>query len=435
MPRRCRCGDRRGRLNLPYFCTLAPRRRPRGAARGVFRARTMDLSQRSTAVEAARTRGMQSPIIPIVGGLVREVPGTISLGQGVVFYGPPAAAFDRIPEFLSDPANHLYGPVDGIPQLQQAIATKLERENRIPEREGQRIVVTAGGNMAFLNAVLSLVDPGDEVVLPTPYYFNQEMAVTIAGGRVVTVPVGDDYQLDPADVRRAIGPRTRAVVTISPNNPSGAVYPEEVLREINTLCADRGIVHISDEAYEYFTYDGARHFSPGSIDGSEAHTISLFSLSKAYGFASWRIGYMVIPQRLATAIRKVQDTNLICPPVISQYAAVGALQVGADYARGYVEEMARARAAVLAELRSIEDICTVVPTQGAFYLLLRIAGGGDPLNLVERLVREHRVAAIPGSTFGIEDSCTLRVSYGALRATEVEEGIGRLVRGLRAIVG
>lgn len=394
----------------------------------------MDLSQRFAA-EAARTRDMQSPIIPIVGGLVRQVPGTISLGQGVVFYGPPPTAFDAIEEFLAEPTNHLYGPVDGIPRLQEAIALKLARENGIPARSGQRVVVTAGGNMGFLNAVLALVDPGDEVVLPTPYYFNQEMAVAIAGGRVVRVPVGEDYQLDPAAVRKAIGPRTRAVVTISPNNPSGAVYPESVLREINALCAEMGVVHISDEAYEYFTYDGARHFSPGSVAGSEGHTISLFSLSKAYGFASWRIGFMVIPERFDTAIRKIQDTNVICPPVISQFVAAGALEAGAEYARGYVEEMARARAAVLAELRSIEDICQVVATEGAFYLLLRIPDGGDPLRLVERLVREHRVAAIPGTTFGIDDACTLRISYGALRAARVQEGIGRLVSGLRAVVG
>ena len=395
----------------------------------------MRSSKNPRAAEAARTRGMQSPIIPIVGALGREVPDTISLGQGVVFYGPPRTALDRIPALLGDPANHLYGPVDGIPELRQAIAAKLSAENAMPPSEAQRVFVTAGGNMAFMNAMLALVDPGDEVVLPLPYYFNQEMAVTMAGGRVVTVPVDATYQLDPDDVRRAIGSRTRAVVTISPNNPSGAVYSEEVLRAINALCAERGIVHISDEAYEYFTYDGARHFSPGSIEGSEAHTISLFSLSKAYGFAGWRIGYMVIPERFDTALRKIQDTILICPTVVSQHVAAGALEAGAAYARGYLEEMAGARRAVLAALSDVEDICTVVPTEGAFYLLLRVATDQTPMRIVERLIREHRVAVIPGSTFGIEDGCTLRLSYGALRAAQVEEGVGRLVNGLRAIVG
>ena len=377
---------------------------------------------------------MQSPIIPIVGNLVRSVPGTISLGQGVVFYGPPQQAFDQISAFLADPANHLYGPVEGIANLRESITLKLAAENGIAVDERQRVVVTAGGNMGFVNAILAIVDPGDEVILPLPYYFNQEMAVTMAGGRVVTVATGEDYQLDPEDVRRAISDRTRAVVTISPNNPTGAVYPEEVLRAINEICRERGIYHISDEAYEYFTYDDARHFSPGSIEESGQHTISLFSLSKAFGFASWRIGYMVIPDELFVAMGKVQDTVLICPPVVSQFAAVGALEAGLAYAREQIVEIACSRRAALEELEEIRSICTVVPTSGAFYFLLRVATDLDPLTVVERLVREHRVAAIPGGTFGLDHGCYLRVSYGALRPAEVQEGVGRLVQGLKAIV-
>jgi aspartate/methionine/tyrosine aminotransferase len=126
-------------------------------------------------------------------------------------------------------------------------------------------------------------------------------------------------------IEAAITPRTKAVVTVSPNNPTGAVYPESALREVNRICRERGVYHIHDEAYEYFTYGNARHFSPGSIAGSADHTISIFSLSKSYGFASWRIGYQVIPDHLFGAVNKVQDTVLICPPVVSQYAAVGAM--------------------------------------------------------------------------------------------------------------
>ena len=123
-------------------------------------------------------------------------------------------------------------------------------------------------------------------------------------------PTDDLYQLQPALISEAITPRTRAVVTISPNNPTGAGYPEADLREVNELCRARRIYHISDETYEYFTYGGARHFSPGSLGGE--HTISLFSLSKAYGFASWRIGYMTIAESLFESIKKIQDTILIC---------------------------------------------------------------------------------------------------------------------------
>ena len=172
--------------------------------------------------------------------------------------------------------------------------------------------------MAFVNAVLAVADPGDEIILLAPYYFNHEMAVAMAGCRPVVVPTDARYQLRLDAIAPAITPRTRAVVTISPNNPTGAVYPEADLRAVNELCAARGVYHIHDEAYEYFTYDGAAAFLAGSIAGAAPHTISLYSLSKAYGFASWRIGYMVIPDALFEAVNKIQDTKLICPPLVSQ---------------------------------------------------------------------------------------------------------------------
>lgn len=373
---------------------------------------------------------VQSPIIPVVGEWIRSCPGTISLGQGVVYYGPPEEAFESLAHFTRNPQNK-YGPVDGVPELREALARKLAGENGIEVGPGQRIVVTAGGNMAFMNAVLALLDEGDEVVLPTPYYFNHAMAVTMAGGRVISAPTGADFQLDPESIRRAITPRTRAVVTVSPNNPTGAVYREESLREVNEICRRAGIYHVSDEAYEYFTYDGARHFSPGSLPRSERHTISLYSLSKAYGFASWRIGYMVIPAHLAEAVSKIQDTIVICPALVSQYAAVGALKAGVAYCREKTRAIARTRETVLRELASIGPGCTVARAEGALYFVLRVETDEPDVALVERLIREHGVAVIPGSTFGLTDGCHLRVSYGALDGETVTEGIGRLVRGLR----
>ena len=175
-------------------------------------------------------------------------------------------------------------------------------------------MVTAGGNQAFLNVALGILDPGDEVILPVPYYFNHEMAITMVNARPVLVPTDSNYQLDLGALRAAITPRTRAIVTVSPDNPSGAVYPETTLRAVNALCAGHGILsyYSSDEAYEYFTFDDARHFSPASIPGASAHTISLFSMSKAYVFASWRVGWMVFPTELEPAMQKIQDTVIIC---------------------------------------------------------------------------------------------------------------------------
>jgi aspartate/methionine/tyrosine aminotransferase len=248
------------------------------------------------------------------------------------------------------------------------------------------------------------------------------------------VPTDANYQLQPDAIQQAITPRTRAVVTVSPNNPTGAVYPEEALRAVNKLCRERGVFHVHDEAYEYFVYDQARHFSPGSMPGAGAHTISLYSLSKSYGFASWRIGAMVIPESLLIAVRKIQDTILICAPVISQYAAVGALQAGAGYCRERLQAIARVRGLVHRALVSLGDLCEVPPADGAFYFLVRLPAAQDSLAVCERLIREHRVAVIPGNAFGLDRGCHLRIAYAALHEKTVAEGIGRLVDGLKKIL-
>lgn len=380
-----------------------------------------------------RMQSVQSPIIPVVGEMILQVPGTISLGQGVVNYGPPPQAIDQITRFLADPDNHKYQAVEGIPPLLAAIATKLKTENGIEIGNQNRIVVTAGSNMGFVNTVLAIADPGDEIILQTPYYFNHEMAVRMANCHPVLVATDAQYQLRPAAIRQAITPRTRAIVTISPNNPTGAVYPEAALREVNQICQERGIYHIHDEAYEYFTY-GVTPFSPGAIAHSHPYTISLFSLSKAYGFASWRIGYMVIPAHLMPAVMKIQDTIAICASVVSQYAALGALQAGAGYCRQQLQSIAQVRQLCLHEFAAIQDICTVPPADGAFYFLLKVHTDLHPLKLVEQLIQDYKVAVIPGSTFGLETGCYLRISYGALQQETVAEGMGRLVRGLREIV-
>ncbi|MBC7368910.1 MAG: pyridoxal phosphate-dependent aminotransferase [Undibacterium sp.] len=394
--------------------------------------------------ESRRAAATQSPIIPVIADLIRRHPGTISLGQGVVGYGPPPAATAHLVRALADPTLHKYQPVAGIPALLDAIAQKLTADHAVPtgEAHGNRIMVTAGGNQAFMNAVLALADPGDEFIVPTPYYFNHEMAVTLADCRPVLVPTDADYQLDLAALRAAITPRTRAILTVSPNNPTGAVYPEKTLRAVNALCAEHGIYHVHDEAYAAFTHDGAAHFSPASIPGAAAHTLSLHSLSKSHGFAGWRIGWMVYPAHLESALRKIQDTLVICPPAISQFAALGALDAnaggGTPYVRAQLRALAAVRTVVRRELAPLVagGLAEIPPADGAFYFLPRLRSALPPFVVAEKLIREHGVAVIPGSAFGFTpaDGCHLRVAYGSLTESTAAEGIGRLVHGLRAII-
>ncbi|MCX7592275.1 MAG: pyridoxal phosphate-dependent aminotransferase [Fischerella sp.] len=382
----------------------------------------------------SRMEAVQSPIIPVIGELIKSCPGTISLGQGVVSYSPPPEALEILPKFLAEPANHLYKAVEGIPPLLTALTAKLQTFNSIEINQENCIVVTAGSNMAFMNAILAITSVGDEIILNTPYYFNHEMAITMVGCRPVLVETDENYQLRPDAIAKAITPKTRAVVTISPNNPTGAVYSEATLQQVNQICRDRGIYHISDEAYEYFTYNAVKHISPDAFVGSSEYTISLYSLSKAYGFASWRIGYMVIPKHLLVAVKKVQDTIVICPPVISQYAALGALQAQPDYLKNNIEAIAQVRELVLDSLQRLEGLCTIAPADGAFYFFLKVNTQMDTFELVKRLIQEHQVAVIPGTTFGMNHGCYLRVAYGALQKQTAKEGMERLVRGLQKIV-
>jgi aspartate/methionine/tyrosine aminotransferase len=387
----------------------------------------------STHEQSRRLAAVQPPVIPIVGRWIAETPGTISLGQGVVSYGPPAAVMEAVGRFGTSLNDHRYGRVEGISELLEAIEKKLVDENRIVVGPASRVLVTAGGNQAFVNAVLAVTDPADEVILPAPYYFNHEMAVVIAGAVPVAVDTDDDYQLDLPAIADAITPRTRAIVTVSPNNPTGAVYPEAALRAVSALCAHRGIFHIHDEAYEYFVYGRARHFSPGSIPGAAGYTISLFSFSKAYGMASWRVGYMVIPERLTEAINKIQDTILISPPAVSQYAAFAAMEVGRAYPHAHLESLDRVRRAAFDALSDPGVPCDVASVKGAFYYLVRVHSTLDSMTMVERLIREHRVATIPGSAFADRAACSIRLSYGALEPAVVVEGLERFCRGLREL--
>ncbi|MAF08661.1 MAG: aspartate aminotransferase [Acidiferrobacteraceae bacterium] len=381
-----------------------------------------------------RMASVQQPIIPVIGDLILANPGTISLGQGIVHYPPPPDVEGYIRRFWDDPTAHHYGPVEGLEPLRFAIAEKLTRENKV-SLEGREAVVTAGSNMGFLNMLLAITDPGAEVILPEPFYFNQEMAVRIADCVPVTVPTDTEGHLKIEAIEGAMSQKTRAVVTVSPNNPTGIVYPEAALRAVNALCKDRGVYHISDEAYEYFLYDDAVHFSPASIDDSQSHTICLYSLSKAYGFASWRIGYAVIPEALFGALRKEQDTNVICATAISQYAALGALQAGADYCRPYVEDMAIVRRQGTQALNALADTVHLLPNSGAFYLFAEVPGyDGDGLELAQTLIERFGVAVIPGSAFGVTDRCAFRASFGALQSDSAIAGLDRLVTGLRTLI-
>ncbi len=383
-----------------------------------------DLSQRINSV--------QTPIIPEVADLIKANPGTVSLGQGVVFYKPPSSIAEGVAHFSSLESHH-YEAVEGIEQLREMIGKKIQNENRI-DPSVYETVVCAGSNMGFLNAILAICDPGDEIILLKPWYFNHEMAITMANCTAVSVDTYSNFQPNIDSIEQAITDRTKAVVTISPNNPTGAVYPKDTLIQINELCGHHDIFHIHDEAYEYFCYDDAVHYSPASSNKAENHTISLFSTSKSFGMANWRIGYMVIPPRLFKAIRKIQDTNLICPPVISQFAALECLKRGQAFCLPHIEQIKSVRSHLIDALEPLHQFKRS-QLQGAFYAFIKMpASKMTDFETVKYLIENHQVAVIPGSAFGVGDSRHLRVSYGALDPAIAMDGIDRLVEGFFSLL-
>jgi aspartate/methionine/tyrosine aminotransferase len=370
----------------------------------------------------------------VVGEWIAQHPGTISLGQGIVHFPAPSEVHQAVAAAATnEPSVDRYALVRGIDDLLTQIEQKVGEENGIVSSQ-QTCVVTAGSNMGFLNAVLAVADVEDEIILLSPYYFNHEMAIEIAGCRPVIVPTDADCQIDLPPIEAAITPRTRAIVTVSPNNPTGAVYSSDALTAVNQLCKKQDIYHITDEAYEYFVYGGRQHFSPASLAGSHRHTISLYTLSKAYGMAGWRCGYMVIPRQLEVAVKKIQDTNLVCPPIISQIAAAAAMKMGPAWCADRIANFDQVRDLVLHELADLGDRCRVPKPNGAFYALVQLETDKGDLEIVKSLIQDFGVAVMPGSTFGVSEGCSLRIAYGALAARTVAEGMGRLTRGLAALL-
>jgi aspartate/methionine/tyrosine aminotransferase len=382
-----------------------------------------------------RISDIQSPIIPIIAEMISNTPDTISLGQGVVYFKPPESALKRARQIEDSLNYHLYSTVEGLPELRQCVSEKLQAENNINVTNQQKIIVSAGANMAFMNAIMAIADSDDEIILLRPYYFNHEMAIRMINCKPVIVDTDESYQPDLDKIASAITKKTKAIVTVSPNNPTGAVYPEKTLSDINNLCKENGIYHISDEAYEYFTFGETKHFSVASLANTEEHTISLYSLSKAYGFASWRIGYMLIPEHLSLSIKKVQDTILICPARITQEAAIAALQEGQSYTLSHMNQIEIVRDKLYTALQSINKIGTTPPSTGAFYFFVKLNTSLTGMQIVERLIKEHKVAVIPGETFGMTEACYIRIAYGALDEKTSEMGIQRLVDGLNSIIG
>jgi aminotransferase len=307
-----------------------------------------------------------------------------------------------------------YSPSEGLVELRQEIVAKLQRDNQI-EAMASQVVVTVGAIEGLAAAVMAAIDPGDEVILPTPTYSTHIRQVQMASGIPVLVPLleEDGFALDTEAVERAITPRTKALLFCSPSNPTGTVFAETALRELARLALAHDLVIITDEAYEYFVFDDHQHFSLASMPEMARHVISCFTFTKTYAMTGWRIGYLHAHQDWVAQIKKAHIPFAICAPVVSQYAALAALRGPQACVDEFRRHYRTTRDLMCQRLDALPDVFAHQKPGGSYLMFPRIllAEGRDSTSFCKRLLREARVSTTPGIAFGPTGESHLRLSF------------------------
>ncbi|MBW4667811.1 MAG: pyridoxal phosphate-dependent aminotransferase [Cyanomargarita calcarea GSE-NOS-MK-12-04C] len=324
-----------------------------------------------------------------------------------------------------------YGPASGEPKLREAIAQKLKRENGL-DYKPENVIVTNGGKHSLYNLIIALIESGDEVIIPAPYWLSYPEMVTLAGGTsvIVQTDASNGYKITPQQLRQAITPKTKLFIINSPSNPTGMVYTPEELQALAEVIVEKDILVVSDEIYEKIIYDGAKQVSIGSL-GEEifARTIISNGFAKGYSMTGWRIGYLAGPLELikATITLQSHSTSNVC--TFAQYGAIAALEGEQDCVEEMRQAFAKRREVMYERLNGIPRLSCPKP-EGAFYMLPDISKTGlKSLEFSNLLLEKEQVAVIPGIAFGVDNN--IRLSYATDMAT-IEKGMDRLERFIKS---
>jgi aspartate aminotransferase len=317
-----------------------------------------------------------------------------------------------------------YTPSAGLPELRQAIAEKLEADNGVSYRASQ-VVVSSGAKHSCYNAILATCQPGDEVLIPSPYWVSYPDMVRLAGAEPVIVQTTErnGWKMRASDFENAMTPRTKMLILNSPGNPTGSVYTREELEGIVEVASEEDIYILSDEIYEKLVYDDTKHVSIASIS-KEAYdlTITVNGFSKAYAMTGWRLGYLAAPEAVAKAVDNIQSHSTSNPCSFAQKGAVAALKGDQQALADMRDEFAMRRDYMFDRITKIPNITAVKP-QGAFYILVNISQLGlSSQNFADRLLSKANVAVVPGAAFG--DDRTVRLSY-ATSIDVIKKGLDR----------
>jgi aspartate/methionine/tyrosine aminotransferase len=378
---------------------------------------------------ATRAVAARRSAIREVFDLANRLPDAIRLEIGEPSFATPRHVVDAAFE-AARAGRTGYTPNGGYATLRAALAEKIARVDGY-EIDPDCVVVTPGAMNALFSIYLALLEPGDEVLLPTPGFPNMDEMVRLLGGEPVF------YRLDAAhgylpsrdELEPLITPRTKAIFANTPGNPTGAVFPTETVRGLAELAAERGVWLVSDEVYDELVLDDLPHVAAAALV-PEGQVVSVYSFSKVYAMTGWRVGYCAAPPELADVLRKLQEPEVSCPSAISQHAAEAVLRGPRDefdlMREAYRER--RDRAVVEAVAHGL----SVFRTQGTFYMLVDVAASGlSPREFTLRALQEHRVAVAPGEVFGPGGEGLVRISFG-VEPDVLAEGMARIARAVES---
>jgi len=364
-------------------------------------------------------------------GMKTEGIDVCSFSAGEPDFDTPAHVRDAAIKALKE-GKTKYGAAAGEPKLREAIANKLKSDNGL-DYKPENVLVTNGGKHSLYNLIMALIEPGDEVIIPAPYWLSYPEMVTLAGGRSVIVPTYADngYKISAQQLKQAITSKTKLFVLNSPSNPTGMVYTLEEIRDLAQVIVEADIFVVSDEIYEKILYDGSQHVSIGSL-GEEIFSRTLISngFAKGYSMTGWRLGYLAGPLEIIKAATTIQghSTSNVC--TFAQYGAIAALEGSQNCVEEMRQAFAQRRQVMYDGINSIPGLTCARP-DGAFYLFPDISKTGlRSLEFCDALLESHQVAVIPGVAFGADNN--IRLSY-ATDMTTIKKGVERLDKFVRSL--
>jgi aspartate/methionine/tyrosine aminotransferase len=376
-----------------------------------------------------RVRSIELPQFDLLNDVAarwrQEGADVITLGQGLPGFDPPPVAVDALRAAVDDGSSHIYSADAGIPELRRALSQSLLPLGAIVDPDTE-VIITAGANQALQLALTTLIDPGDEVLLVSPFFLNHEMAIQSVGGVPIEAPVPASRLFVPVweDLVAHLSRRTRAVVLVTPSNPTGAITSRRELERIAAECAERDVIVFVDETYLRFAYDD-QPVTALALESWRDNVVIIGSFSKQFAITGWRCGYLAASAEVIAQALKIQDVMVICAPVPVQRAVAAILDAEPDYARRWLPELRARRDALVGALAAIPGVTPAKPA-GAFFVMAQFEGMRDSRRAAMELIEQQQVVTIPGRFFGRAAEGYLRISFGAASEERLREAAARL---------